>query len=174
MGGMIAQSLAIRHPDRVRTLTSVMSTTGDPTVGQPHAEAIEVLLAPAASDRAAAVAGAVATWRVIGSPGFPFRKDLLEASAGAAYDRAFHPEGTGRQLAAILGSPDRTSSLSHLRVPTFVIHGDSDLLVDPSGGTATSAAVRGSTLWSIAGMGHDLPPEIFDELVERVAAHCGL
>lgn len=174
MGGMIAQSLAISHPDRVRTLISVMSTTGDPSVGQPSAEAVEALLVPAADDRTAAVNAAVACWRVIGSPGFPFREDVVAASAAAAYDRAYHPAGTARQLAAILGSPDRTPGLRCLRVPTLVIHGERDLLVDPSGGRATADAVPGASLWSVAGMGHDLPPELFGDLVERVAACCGV
>lgn len=174
MGGMIAQSLAIRHPDRVRTLTSVMSTTGDPSVGRPHLQAVEALLAPAPADRDGAVEAALASWRVIGSPGFPFHEDRIAASAAVAYDRAFHPDGMARQLAAILGSPDRTPDLAALTVPTLVIHGDSDPLVDPSGGKATAAAVPGATLWNIPGMGHDLPPEIFAELVERVAGHCGL
>ena len=174
MGGMIAQILAIRHPDRVRTLTSVMSTTGDPSVGQPHPQAIEALLAPVPGDRVAAVAAAVASWRVIGSPGFPFHEDRLAASAGAAYDRAFHPDGTARQLAAILGASDRTPELARLTLPTLVIHGESDLLVDPSGGKATAAAVPRASLWTIPGMGHDLPPELFSELVDRVAGHCSL
>lgn len=174
MGGMIAQSLAIRHPDRVRTLTSVMSTTGDPSVGQPHPHAIDALLAPTPVDRDGAVEAALASWRVIGSPGFPLDEDGLAASAALAYDRAFHPDGTVRQLAAVLGSPDRTPGLATLAIPTLVIHGDGDPLVDPSGGKATAAAVPGATLWTIPGMGHDLPREIFTELVERVAVHCGL
>jgi len=172
LGGMIAQSLAIGHPDRVRTLTSIMSTTGDPSVGQPHPEAVEALLAPEPTDREGAVEAALASWRVIGSPGFPFHADRIAASAAMAYDRAFHPDGTARQLAAILGSPDRTPGLAKLTVPTLVIHGDSDPLVDPSGGKATAAAVPGAALWTVPGMGHDLPPELFGELVERVAAHC--
>jgi pimeloyl-ACP methyl ester carboxylesterase len=139
MGGMIAQSLAIRHPAKVRTLTSVMSTTRD--------EAIEA---------------GVATWRIIGSPGFPFDEDRLREREGEAYDRAFHPEGTARQLMAIVASPDRTPGLVDVDIPTLVIHGDSDPLVDPSGGKATAAAVPGATLWSIPGMGHDLPRQLFD------------
>ncbi len=114
------------------------------------------------------------SWRVIGSPGFPFHEDRIRADAGAAYDRAFHPAGTARQLVAILRSPDRTPDLEALDVPTLVIHGDSDPLVDPSGGRATAAAVPGARLWTIAGMGHDLPAELFGQFADRVAAHCGL
>jgi pimeloyl-ACP methyl ester carboxylesterase len=174
MGGMIAQSLAIRHPARVRTLTSIMSTTGDPSVGEPHPEAVAALLAPPATDRDAAEDTAVKTWRVIGSPGFPFHEDRVRADAGVAYDRAFHPDGTARQLVAILSSPDRTPDLKALEVPTLVIHGASDPLVDPTGGQATAAAVPGAALWMIEGMGHHLPQELFGEFADRVAAHGGL
>jgi pimeloyl-ACP methyl ester carboxylesterase len=171
MGGMIAQSLAIEHGPRVRTLTSVMSTTGDPSVGAPRPEAVEALLVPAAETREAAIDGAVKSWGVIGSTGFPVHEDRIRASAGAAYDRAFHPAGTARQLVAILTSPDRTPGLEKLEIPTLVIHGESDPLVDPSGGKATADAVPGATLWTIPGMGHDLPPELFDQFADRLAAH---
>jgi pimeloyl-ACP methyl ester carboxylesterase len=174
MGGMIAQSLAIGHPDRVRTLTSIMSTTGDPTVGQPSPEALAALLVPAAVDREAAIEMSVKTWRVIGSPGFPFHEDRIRAAAGAAYDRALHPEGVARQMVAIVASPDRTPDLRNLDVPTLVIHGDSDALVNPSGGKATAEAVPGATLWMIPGMGHSLPLELFEQMAARVAAHCDL
>jgi pimeloyl-ACP methyl ester carboxylesterase len=174
MGGMIAQSLAIRHPTRVQTLTSIMSTTGDRSVGQPHPEAVAALLAPPPTHREGAVESAVTSWRVIGSPGFPFHEDRVRADAGVAYDRAFHPAGTARQLVAILCSPDRTPDLKALDVPTLVIHGESDPLVDPSGGRATAAAIPGATLWTIEGMGHHLPAELFGGFADRVAAHCGL
>jgi pimeloyl-ACP methyl ester carboxylesterase len=174
MGGMIAQSLAIEYPERVRTLTSIMSTTGDPTVGQPHPEAIAALLVPPPESKQEAVELSLKTWRVIGSPGFPFHEDRIAAKAAAAYDRALHPAGLTRQLVAIITSPDRTPQLRQLEIPTWVIHGESDPLVDPSGGRATAAAVPGASLWTIPGMGHDLPVELFGELANRVAAHCGL
>jgi pimeloyl-ACP methyl ester carboxylesterase len=173
MGGMIAQSLAIQYPAKVRTLTSIMSTTGDPTVGQPHQEAIAALLVPPPESKEEAVELSLKTWRVIGSPGFPFHEDRIAAKAAAAYDRALHPEGVTRQLVAIIASPDRTPQLRTLEVPTLVIHGDSDPLVDPSGGRATAAAVPGATLWTIPGMGHDLPVELFSDLADRIAAHSG-
>ena len=172
MGGMITQSLAIGYPARVRTMISIMSTTGDPSVGQPSDEAVAALLAPAPVDRDGAIDGAVQTWRVIGSPGFPFHEDRLRAAAGASYDRGAHPDGVARQLAAILSSPDRTAALRGVDIPTLVIHGESDQLVNPTGGQATADAVPGATLWMIPGLGHDLPVELFGEIADRVAALC--
>jgi pimeloyl-ACP methyl ester carboxylesterase len=174
MGGMIAQSLAIQHPARVRTLISIMSTTGNPTVGQPHQEAMAALMVPPPESREEAVELSLKTWRVIGSPGFPFPEDRIAAKARAAFDRAFHPAGTARQMVAIISSPDRTPQLGGLQMPTLVVHGESDPLVDPSGGRATAAAVPGAALWTIPGMGHDLPVELFGEIADRVAVHCGL
>ncbi len=174
MGGMIAQSLAIQYPGKVRTLISIMSTTGDPTVGAPHQEAMAALMVPPPESKQEAVELSLKSWQVIGSPGFPFHEDRIAARAAAAYDRAVHPAGTARQLVAILSSPDRTPHLRRLRVPALVVHGESDPLIDPSGGRATAAAVPGATLWTIPGMGHDLPVELFSELADRVAARCGL
>jgi pimeloyl-ACP methyl ester carboxylesterase len=172
MGGMIAQSLVIGHPDRVRSLTSIMSTTGDPSVGQPHPEALAALLVPPPDNRDAAIEAAVKMWRVIGSPGFTFREDRIREQAATAYDRGFHPVGTTRQLVGIMASPDRTATLGSIGAPTLVVHGESDILVDPSGGRATAAAVPGAELWTVPGMGHDLPMELWDQLADRVAAHC--
>lgn len=170
MGGMIAQSFAIQYPERVRTLVSIMSNTGDPSVGQPHPEVLADLLADRPTDRAAVIDQSVKMAGVIGSPGFPVHEERLRASAAAAYDRGFHPEGTARQGLAIFASPDRTPDLAKVTVPTLVIHGESDRLVDPSGGKATAEAIPGASLWTIPGMGHDLPPELFDEVADRVAA----
>ncbi|MGH9095416.1 MAG: alpha/beta fold hydrolase [Acidimicrobiales bacterium] len=171
MGGMIAQTLAIEHPDRLRALVSVMSTTGDPSVGAPHPQAIAALLAPPATERTAAIEQGVMAWRTIGSPGFPFREEETRASTAAAFDRAFHPAGTARQLVAILGSRDRTAALQRLECPTLVIHGEDDVLVDPSGGKATAAAIPGAELLLVPGMGHHIPPELFDDLADRIAGH---
>jgi pimeloyl-ACP methyl ester carboxylesterase len=171
MGGMIAQSLVIGHPHRVRTLTSIMSTTGEPSVGQPHPEAMVALLVLPPPDRDAAIEQGVKMWRVIGSPGFPFREDRIRERTAIAYDRGFNPGGTARQMVAILGSPDRTPALGSVSAPTLVVHGESDILVDPSGGRATAAAVPGAELWTVPGMGHDLPLELWDQVADRVAAH---
>lgn len=171
MGGMIAQTLAIDHPDRVLSLVSIMSTTGDPAVGKPHPNAIAALLRPPATNRDDAMRQAVEVWKTIGSPGFDLHENTVRAQAADAYDRAFHPDGTGRQMVAILSSADRTDGLRGLTCATLVVHGDVDPLVDPSGGRATAAAVPGAALMIVAGMGHHLPPEIFDDLADRVAAH---
>jgi pimeloyl-ACP methyl ester carboxylesterase len=174
MGGMIAQTLAIEHPGRVRTLTSIMSTTGDRSVGQPHADVLAAMMVAPSETRQGVVESSLKSARLIGSPGFPLHEDRIAARALAAYDRAFHPSGTARQAVAILASPDRTPRLRGLTIPTLVIHGESDPLVDQSGGRATAANVPGAQLWMIPGMGHDLPPELFGDIAIRVAAHAGV
>jgi pimeloyl-ACP methyl ester carboxylesterase len=171
MGGMIAQIVAIEHPERVRTLTSIMSTTGDPSVGGATPEALGALLAPAATTREEAQARAVAAYRVIGSPGYPLDEEGLRERVGLSFDRAHDPAGVGRQLLAILASPDRTPRLGEIGVPALVIHGAQDALVNVSGGRATAAAIPGSELAVLEGMGHDLPRELWPELVDRIAAH---
>lgn len=171
MGGMIGQTLAINHPSRVLSLVSIMSTTGNPAVGAPSSEAANALLRAPAPDRDGAIAQSVEVWQTIGSPGFPFHEDRVRAQAAAAYDRAFHPEGTGRQLMAIFSSGDRTPGLAKLDCPTLVVHGEADPLVNPSGGRATAEAVPGAQLVMVPGMGHHLPLELTDELTDRIAAH---
>jgi pimeloyl-ACP methyl ester carboxylesterase len=147
-----------------------MSTTGSPSVGQQHPDALQILLTAVPSDRAAVIDQDVASWRVCGSPGFAFDEDAIRERAGAAYDRAFHPEGTGRQLVAVIASGDRTERLGAVHVPTLVIHGEEDPLIDVSGGRATAAAIPGARLKIVPGMGHDLPPVLFDEFADDIAA----
>ena len=171
MGGMIAQRVAITYPDRVRSLTSIMSTTGDRSVGGASEAAQAVLYAPPATDREGAIARQLETSRVIGSPGFPFDEEMIRARAGLAYDRGHDPAGVARQMAAIVTSPDRTADLGKVVAPTLVIHGSDDALVNVSGGRATAAAVPGAELVVIEGMGHDLPRALWPELTERITAH---
>jgi pimeloyl-ACP methyl ester carboxylesterase len=167
-GGMIAQTVAIRHPERVLSLVSIMSTTGGREVGQPHPEAIPALLTRPPAGKEGFVDFVVGAWRVIGSPGFEADEDALRALAAASYDRGIYPDGTGRQLLAILASGDRTEALRRLDVPTTVIHGTEDVLVDVSGGRATAAAIPGARLELIDGMGHDLPAQLWPRFVELI------
>lgn len=169
MGGMIAQTIAIEHPERVRSLTSIMSTTGDRRVGQATQEGANALLSPPPSSRQEAMDRAASIFRVIGSPGYEFDEAGVRERAGRAYDRANDPNGVARQLLAILASPDRTSTLRSLRVPTVVVHGADDPLVDVSGGYATAQAIPGSELFVFDGMGHDLPRELWPEVTARIA-----
>jgi pimeloyl-ACP methyl ester carboxylesterase len=170
MGGMIAQLVAVRAPERVRSLTSIMSTTGDPAVGAPAEAAVPVLLAPAVYDREASIQRAVDTYRVIGSPGFEFDEAALRDRAGLSFDRAHDPAGVARQLAAILTTPDRTADLGKIDVPTLVVHGAQDRLVDVSGGRATAAAIPGAELVVVEGMGHDLPRAVWPQLLDAITA----
>ena len=147
-----------------------MSTTGNSAVGQASQQAIGALLSPPALDRQEAVDRTVSIFRIIGSPGFDLDEAELREQAGLSYDRADDPLGVARQLLAIIASGDRTERLRSISVPTLVIHGAGDPLVDVSGGRATAAAVPGAELDVIEGMGHDLPRALWPEITERIAA----
>jgi pimeloyl-ACP methyl ester carboxylesterase len=174
MGGMITQAAVINHPERFLSATSIMSTTGDRAVGAPTGEAMTALLRPVATSREEAIQASVEGSLVIGSPGYPTDERLLRERAAAAYDRSYNPEGTARQLGAILGSPDRTEGLHGVRIPFLVVHGEADPLVTPSGGDATAAAVPGSRLLTIPGMGHDLPEALWDTVIDAIVANTEL
>ncbi len=170
-GGMIAQTLAIERPQRVLSLTSIMSMTGDPSVGQPHPEALPALLTRPPAGREGFVDFVVRAWGVIGSPGFDADEEALRERARASYDRGIHPDGTARQLVAVLASGDRTEALRRLEVPTLVIHGTDDPLIDVSGGEATAKAIPGAELVLIEGMGHDLPRALWPRFVDLIVAN---
>jgi pimeloyl-ACP methyl ester carboxylesterase len=171
MGGMIAQTLAIRHPQRVLSVCSIMSTTGDPEVGQARPEALAVLTAQAPSDRDSYVEFHVDAFKAIGSPGFALDEEFLRWRAAATYDRSYYPDGFRRQLAAIISSGDRTQALAQVSVPTVVIHGADDPLITVSGGEATAQAIPGAELVVIPGMGHDLPPGVWDRIIDAITAN---
>ena len=169
MGGMIAQQFAIDHPDRTRSLTSIMSTPG-PTTGPPTPEAMAALLVEPAEGRDAVIDQSIEVSRVLSSPGFPFDEAGTRERAALHYDRGNHPDGTVRQLVAILASPDRADRLAGVGVPTLVVHGSADPLVTLPGGRATAEAVPGAELWVVEGMAHDLPAAVIPELCARQAA----
>jgi pimeloyl-ACP methyl ester carboxylesterase len=170
LGGMIAQLLATRHPGRVRSLASIMSTTGDRAVGRPTGEAVSVLVASMPHDRDAFIEQAVANTRAISSgTAFPFDAEAVRRGAARSYDRAYHPKGTGRQFAAILAAGDRTEALRGIEVPTLVVHGTEDQVIAVSGGEATAAAIPGARLLLVPGLGHELPPGFWPTLADALA-----
>lgn len=166
MGGMIAQTMAIEHPDRVRTLTSLYSTTGEPDVGTPDPEVLASLLSimVPAEDRAGRIANSVELARLIGTR-HVFDEARATAVASMLVDRAYDPDGIARQMIAILASGSRAEGLAALDVPTMVLHGDADPLVDVSGGRRTAELVRDAELRILEGMGHDMPPSYWDRIV---------
>ncbi|GAA3373479.1 alpha/beta fold hydrolase [Streptomyces racemochromogenes] len=164
LGGAIAQTMAIEHPHRVRSLTSLMSTTGDRAVGQPDLRALSTLAGPPPRSREEAVERTVNAVRVLGSPGFPFDEAAVRERAARAFDRSYDPLGVGRQAVASVASGDRTERLRSLRLPTLVVHGADDPMCDVSGGRATAGAVPGAELVVFPGMGHDLPRALWPEI----------
>jgi pimeloyl-ACP methyl ester carboxylesterase len=169
MGGMIAQLIAVRYPERVLSLVSIMSTTGGRRVGRPHPRVALRMLRPAAREREGYIEDHLETYRTIGSRGFDFEEEHKRARAGRCFDRGVHPAGSVRQMAAVVSAPDRTTMLGQVRVPTTVIHGDSDPLVNVSGGRATAAAIPGAELVILPGMGHDLPRALWPQVIDAIA-----
>jgi len=168
MGGMIAQTVAIRHPQRVRSLVSIMSTTGDPALPPASPEAMEVLTRAPVPDREGNIAAALEAQRVIGGKGFPLDEERIRRRAGRNYDRAFYPEGVARQLAAIVAHGSRVEALRRVKAPALVIHGSDDPLVPPAAGRATHAALPNAELLMIDGMGHDLPPAVWAPISQAI------
>jgi pimeloyl-ACP methyl ester carboxylesterase len=175
MGGFIAQELVIRHPARVRSLTLIMTSTGSRRVGHPKLRVLARMgRRRAVTDRAAAVESSVETFRMIGSPGFPYDEAYMRDLAGRGYARSYDFDGYRRQVAAIAAQADRSSSLAHVRAPTVVLHGLADPLVSENGGRAIARAIPGARFVGYSGMGHDLPralwPSFADEISSVVAA----
>jgi pimeloyl-ACP methyl ester carboxylesterase len=171
MGGMIGQTLAGEHPDLVRSLTSIMSTTGNRWRGQPSPSVYRYLLKPPPVDRAGFVERATEIFGVVGSTGFESNAEHIRDYAARSFDRGHNIAGGGRQLGAIIASGDRTKELASIEAPTLVIHGTVDRLIRPSGGRATAKAIPGSKLLMIEGMGHDLPRGAWPQLIDAIAEH---
>jgi len=168
MGGMIAQTLAIEHPKRVRTLTSIMSTTGDSSLPPPHPEALNALMSPPPADRAGAIEHGVKIFRTIGSQGALFEEDQIRRLSTLQHDRGVNPGGIMRQLAAIIASGSRKEKLRRLDVPTLVIHGRVDPLIPYQCGEDTAAVIPGARLEVVDGMGHDLPTVLWPRLIDWI------
>jgi pimeloyl-ACP methyl ester carboxylesterase len=174
LGGMIAQLVAIRHPEQVLSLASIMSTTGDRRVGHPSTEGAGVLFTPMPAERDRYLEQAVANARLaLAGSAFPFDPDAIRRGAARSYDRAYDPAGVARQLAAALAATDRTEALRSLRVPTLVVHGEVDKIIGIDGGQATAAAVPGARLLRIPGLGHELPPAAWATVADAIADNAG-
>jgi pimeloyl-ACP methyl ester carboxylesterase len=171
MGGMIAQTLTLEHPRRVRSLTSIMSTTGNPSLPPAKPEAMARLSMPAPAERSAYIAQSLESQRIIGGNGFPFDEERSRRLAERAYDRAFYPQGFTRQVAAIIASGSRREALEALRLPTLVVHGLEDPLVPVEGGLDTHEAIPGSELLLIDGMGHSLPRGVWPTVIDAIQKH---
>ena len=171
MGGMIAQTIAAEHPGSVRSLVSIMSSTGSRWRGQPAFRIYRYLLRRAPADREGFIDHMTRVFAAIGSRGIPQDTERVREIVARSYDRGHDPAGAGRQLAAILASGDRTEQLHTITAPTLVIHGSKDRMVAHSGGVATARAIPGARLLTIAGMGHDLPEAAWPQLLDAITEH---
>ena len=171
MGGMIAQQLAISHPARVRSLVSIMSSTGRPGMRRAAPEAMQRLMTPAPTDREGYLDSAVESQKIMGGSGFPLDEKRARERAARAYDRCFYPQGTQRQMLAIMASGSRHEKLAAVKAPTLVIHGKEDPLVPVEGGIDTHESIPGSELLLIVGMGHALPVGAWPVIVDAISEH---
>jgi len=171
MGGMIAQVVSYRHPQRVLSLISIMSNTGNPHSSQGNPDAIAAVVAPSPTERNAYIQHNRNVWRKIWSPGFPFEERRARTFLEKSYDRSYYPEGMARQNMAILFQGDRTPSLLSIKSPTLVIHGSSDPLIPVEAGKETARVISGAYLLIIDGMGHDLPTGVWSEIVTSISRH---
>lgn len=172
MGGMIAQTMAIRHPSRLLSLISIYSNTGNPKLPQPKPEVMELLIAAPPNEREASVEHMIRLFKTIAGPGFPFDEEWTRKIIAQGYDRCFCPQGTARQLVAIWAHGNRKPALASVKVPTLVIHGTADPLVSVEGGQDTAKAIPGAQLMLIEGMGHDLPHGgAWPRIIDAISAH---
>ncbi|MFX0170221.1 MAG: alpha/beta fold hydrolase, partial [Candidatus Hodarchaeota archaeon] len=171
MGGMIAQTLALQYPDRVRTLTSIMSSTGNPELPQPKAEVLLLYQQVPPENRAEYIEHVVRRQRLLAGSHYPIDEGYVRSLAGRAFDRGFYPQGISRQLAAIIISGNRKAALQTLQVPTLVIHGDADPLVSVEAGKDTAASIPGAKLLIIENMGHDIPVAVAPQILEAISQH---
>jgi pimeloyl-ACP methyl ester carboxylesterase len=171
MGGMIAQTMAIHYPDRVRTLTSIMSSTGNPNLPQPTEEAMTVLLAPPVSSRNEYIKNSLESAKVLHGPHYPLDEDYVRNYSEISYDRCYHPPGFSRQLGAILASGSRNNELANVKIPTLVIHGDADPLVPVEAGKDTAKSIPDAELLIIEGMGHSFPVEVVPQIIGAIMKH---
>ncbi len=171
MGGMIGQTLAAEHPELVRSLTSIMSTTGNRWRGQPSPSVYRYLLRPPPTDRQGFIDRATEIFGIVGSTGFENDPKHLREYTERSYDRGHSIAGGARQLGAIIASGDRTRQLAGIEAPTLVIHGTVDRLIRPSGGRATARAIPGAKLMMVEGMGHDLPRGAWPRLIDAISDH---
>ncbi|HYB16044.1 MAG TPA: alpha/beta hydrolase [Streptosporangiaceae bacterium] len=169
LGGMIAQTMAVRHPERVLSLTSVMSTPS-PALAKTTPEAGAALMRPPATSREGSIARAIDIARIIGSPGYPPDDEWRAELAGRIWDQGLDPAGVMRQWMAILASGDRTEGVRGIRIPTLVVHGDSDPLVNVAAGRRTAELITGAELMVVPGMGHDLPRPVWPALADAISA----
>lgn len=172
MGGMIAQTIAIRHPQRLLSLTSIYSTTGNPDLPPPTPEATQVLITPPPEEREAYIEYMIKLFKTLAGPGFPFDEQWHRQAAMRRYDRCFYPQGVGRQILAVLAHGSRKDALASVQIPTLVIHGTDDPLVRVECGKDTAEAIPGAELMIIEGMGHDLPHDgAWGQIVKAVTMH---
>ncbi|MFM5953857.1 MAG: alpha/beta fold hydrolase [Novosphingobium sp.] len=173
MGGMIVQLMAISYPDRLLSMTSIMSTTGNPRLPRPKPEAMNALLdrAPPNATLDQVIPIGIRVARAIGSPLYPTQEERLRSRIERDYHRSFYPEGAARQISAIVDDGDRRKRLKTVKVPSLVIHGQDDPLVPVEGGRDTAAHIPGAKLLEVPGMGHDLPLELVDTIADAIAEH---
>jgi len=171
VGGMIAQVISYRYPERVLSLTSIMSSTGNPQLPQIKADVLAAVYKPAPEGREAYIEHSVNLWRTLWSPGFPFDEKRLRKVMAESYDRSYYPQGMARQSAAVIAHGYRRSSLASIKVPTLVIHGDEDPFMSVEGGKETAQLIPGAELLIINGMGHDMPKEAWSEIVDAISHH---